>query len=240
MSDQTEGLTSRGVTLLRRVGMRALGEILRDRAWSQSSAFGLVCDLSDVPPALSPTIDIAMEPRAPGQFTGFSEELSRVTGDDYIEVDQRVRLCNAGVDGLHVASDPEGRPIYAQWLIDADNQAALHRATHGQFPQLAQDETLVEGAYTFVDFRRLGAMGEGSRQLLVKAAEEGAARCYTYVSIENVPSLRGVARAGFDLDHVRVTTFRLGRRHIVRRPPLTSERVLWEEATKPKQPVPAA
>ena len=36
-------------------------------------------------------------------------------------------------------------------------------------PHLGQDETLLEGAYTFVDSRRRGTMGDGTRHLLVKA-----------------------------------------------------------------------
>jgi len=48
-------------------------------------------------------------------------------------------------------------------------------------------------------------MGEVTRHLLLKAAETGAAR-RIYVAVENVPSLRGGANAGFDLDHIRVTT----------------------------------
>lgn len=228
------------IALVREVGLRGLAKAVRDRAWSEGLSFGLACDLSAIPPARTPKIDVVMDPTTPQSFTGFADELGRVTVDDYIEVDQRVRLCDAGVAGFHVATDLEGRPIYAQWLVDRANQAALHGATHGQFPDLAQDETLVEGAYTFVDFRKRGAMAEGMRQLLVKAAESGAARCYTYVAVDNVPSLRGCANAGFDLDHTRVTTSRAGRRRVLRRPPLPQEREQWEAAIKPKPRASAA
>ncbi|MDQ3723384.1 MAG: hypothetical protein M3376_10035 [Actinomycetota bacterium] len=228
------------IALLREVGPHGFVQAIRGRAWSESLSFGLACDLSDIPPARTPKIAVVMDPSTPQSFTGFADELGRVTGDDYIEVDQRVRLCDAAVAGLHVATDPEGRPVYAQWLIDSASQDALHGATHGQFPHLAPDETLVEGAYTFVDFRKLGAMAEGMRQLLVKAEAKGAARCYTYVAIENVPSLRGCANAGFDLDHTRVTTSRAGRRRVLRRPPLPQERAQWEAAIKPKPRASAA
>jgi hypothetical protein len=228
-------MPKRIITRFRKLGPRWFAKALRDRAWSERLSFGLVCDLSKIPPARSPKIAVVMHPCTPQQFTGFADEFGRVSGNDSVEVDQRVLLCDAGVPGLHVATTPEGRPIYAQWLVDSGNQSAFHRATHGQFPDLAQDEALVEGAYTFVDFRRLGAMGEGTRQLLVKAAEGGGARCYTYVGIENVPSLRGVANAGFDLDHICVTAVRAGRRHVLRRPPLPRERAQWEAAVKPKQ-----
>jgi hypothetical protein len=105
--------------------------------------------------------------------------------------------------------------MYAQWLIDRTSQVSLHAISNGLFPQLREDEALVEGAYTFVAFRRLGIMAEGMRQLLVKAeAVDGAARCFTYVASANVPSLRGCANAGFELDHIRITQQRVGRRRV--------------------------
>lgn len=222
------------ISLVREIGPRRFAQALRERAWSESLSFGLACDLSDVRPARTPKIEVVMEPTTPHGFAGFAEELGRVSGDNYIEVNQRAQLCQAGVGGLHLATDSDGRPIYAQWLIDHGGQSALHGASRGQFPNLAQNETLVEGAYTFVDFRKMGAMAEGMRQLLAKAAVAGAARCYTYVAVDNVPSLRGCANAGFDLDHTRVTTLRAGRRRVLRRPPLPQERAQWEAAIKPK------
>jgi hypothetical protein len=228
------------LSLARELGPRGIAKVLRERAWSEHRAFGLASDLTDIPPVRSPKIAVSMQPRDPREFKGrFAEELERVTGADYVEVDTRIRFCEAGMEGLHVAEDPDGRPIYAHWLIESDNQAGLHRATHGLFPELAPHEALVEGAYTFVGFRSMGALAEGARQLLVKAAEKGATRCYTYVSMGNTPALRGANHAGFDVDHVRVTTYRAGRRRIEMRPPLPEERAVWEKATAPK-PSPAA
>jgi hypothetical protein len=222
------------LALLRQLGLRGVAKALRERAWSTHKAFGLAGDLSDIAPARAAKIEISMEPRDPHEFTGFADELARVSGDDYIEVDTRIRFCEAGVRELYVAADPQGRPIYAQWLVDTDNQAALHQAIPEMFPQLARDEALVEGAYAFVGFRSMGALGEGARQLLVKAADKGARRCFTYVSTGNTPALRGVRNAGFDVDHVRVTIFRGGRRRVQHRPPLPAERAVWEAATAPR------
>ena len=95
-------------------------------------------------------------------FKGFEDELNRVSGG--VGLVQRQSLCAAGVQTLYVAVDDSGDPIYAQWLVRSDEQEALHRATHGLFPQLVEGEALVEGAYTFANFRKLGAMTDGMRQ----------------------------------------------------------------------------
>ena len=110
------------------------------------------------------------------------------------------------------------------------DQARLHRSTGGLFPPLADGEVLVEGAYTFIAFRKQGAMADGMNQLLATARSEGAHSAITYVTDDNVPSLRGCANAGFELDHVRVTTRRLGRRASRRAPLDASARAAWEKA----------
>jgi hypothetical protein len=174
-----------------------------------------------------------MKPSEPRSFRGFADELGRVDGDDALEVASRIRMCNAGVEQLYVATDDDGEPIYAQWLIDVTNQKALHVVVPRLFPDLAPDETLVEGAYTFVRSRRTGAMADGMNQLLVEASARGARRCFTYVAAGNAPSLKGCARVGFELDHVRLTRRRLGRRSVVRQPPSPSDRSAWTTAIAP-------
>ena len=228
------------IALLRQLGPRGVARAARERAWSENLSVGLLCNLSDIRTVPAPKIDVSMQPRDPQHFSGFADELSRVTGDDDVEEDQRIRFCEAGVTDLFVATTPEGQPIYAHWLVDHSNRAALHRVTHGMFPDLAPDEALVEGAYTFVAFRSMGALAEGARQLLVKAAERGARRCFTYVSVGNTPALRGAMHLGFEMDHVRVTTLRAGRRHVLWRSPLPRERADWEAATAPRRSPSAA
>jgi hypothetical protein len=155
-----------------------------------------------VRPAL---IAVSMEPCDPTSFSGFDE----------IEL---VRLCAAAVQTLYVAFADSGEPIYAQWLVRSDEQEALHRATHGLFPQLGEGEALVEGAYTFAQFRKLGAMTDGMRQLLVRARDSGDRTVFTYVADGNAPALRGCASVGFVLDHLRLDICRLGIRRSRRVP----------------------
>jgi hypothetical protein len=166
-----------------------------------------------------------MEARDTTSFSGFEDELDRVSGR--VALVQRQSLCDAGVQTLYVAVDDEGEPIYAQWLVRSNEQEALHRATHGLFPELGEGEALVEGAYTFVNFRRLGAMTDGMRQLLVRARDSGDRTVFTYVPEGNVPSLRGCASVGFVPDHLRLDTRRLGLRRIRRVPLEASSKESW-------------
>lgn len=200
------------------------------RAWSSSRALGLRAPLDALPDPKPAAIPVTMVATDTARFAGFEEELRRSGEDDSLEVLGRARFCRGGVTTMYVASDEQGAPIYAQWLVTSADQDRLHAVTGGLFPPLHDGEVLVEGAYTFIAFRKLGVMADGMHQLLVIARDAGAHSAITYVTDDNVPSLRGCARAGFDLDHVRMTTRRLGIRRSVRRPLDDDARAAWQRA----------
>jgi hypothetical protein len=220
----------RALGLLRSVGLRELVRLALRRTWSSNVSFGLRADLDRLPEVRPARIAVCMEPRDTTSFSGFEDELDRVS--EGVELVRRQSLCAAGVQRLYVAVDDSGEPIYAQWLVRSDEQEALHRATHGLFPQLGEGEALVEGAYTFVNFRRLGAMTDGMRQLLVRARDSGDRGVFTYVAFENVPSLRGCASVGFVPDHLRLDTRRLGLRRTRRLPLDASADASWAAAVE--------
>jgi len=220
----------RTLGLLRGVTPRKLARLARSRAWSSEVSFGLRADLDRLPDVRPAGIAVRMEPQDTASFRGFEDELHRVSGG--IGLVQRQSLCGAGVQTLYVAIDDAGEPIYAQWLVRSDEQEALHAATHGLFPQLGEGEALVEGAYTFANFRKLGAMTDGMRQLLVRARDSGDQKVFTYVAEGNVPSLRGCASVGFVPDHLRLDTRRLGLRRTRRVPLDASSEARWAAAVE--------
>ena len=195
---------------------------------------GLRCDLASLPEVRTAKLSTVMVPRDSRQFRGFHEELSRVTGRAYVDTVVRTRFCEAGIQTLFV-SDHDGEPTYAQWLIRPSDQELLHSYEPETYPHLASDEVLLEGAYTFVRFRRLGLMNDGMRQLLVVARHEGHSAAVTYVGAENVASLRGCANVGFVLDHVRYRARGPGRPRSLVREPDEQMRRIWAAATAPRR-----
>jgi hypothetical protein len=222
----------RAFRLFHEVGSREFVRLVLGRVWSSHVSFALRADLAELPEARRARIVVRMEPQEVASFRGFDDELERVSGGDRVEVAHRRRLCAAAVETLYVAVDDSGVPIYAQWLVRRHQQAALHRVTHGLFRQLGQGEALVEGAYTFVNFRRLGAMVDGMSQLLVRARDAGDERVFTYVAVDNIPSLRGCAEAGFVPDHLQRTHGRFGVRHVYAIPLDALSEKRWAEAVE--------
>ncbi len=222
------------VALARQLGPKAIAAYLRRRTWADSHFLGLICDTDAIiaPPRAS--IPVVMEVAVGDRSRQFVAELPRVSGKDYHEVYARVRMCDMGVKELYVASAPDGGAIYAQWLVGPEDHAAMLRAISRPLRPLAADEMEVEGAYTFVEHRRKGAMADGMYQLLEHARAAGARRVITYVGEDNIGSLRGCAAVGFGLDHVRVTSERLGTRRILYQDIDERAQRAWDSATAPR------
>jgi RimJ/RimL family protein N-acetyltransferase len=173
-----------------------------------------------------------MRPVDSETFRGFDEELRVATGYDYVQVVLRRDLAQDGPGVLYVATAPDGGPIYAQWLVRPRDREALYRHSPGRYSELGDEDVLVEGAYTFLAFRRRGAMADGMAQLLQIAADEGMHTAYTYVEVHNIPSLRGCAEVGFTPHHMRASVRRLGLRRGSELPVTDEDREVWDAATR--------
>lgn len=221
--------------VFREMGPRRIVETLRQRVWSEARDFGLACEAAEAPEARRAKVPVVMRPMDGETGVGhFSAELDRVSGEEHRDVHNRVRLCANGVRTLYMSLDPQGEAIYAQWLVAPGEEAPLQATVPNQFPTLPEGEWLVEGAYTFHAFRRMGAMGDGMHQLLMAARDAGGRRVITYVGEENVGSLRGCANAGFTLDHVRITRHRFNIRRALWRKPDAEAQAVWAQAVAPR------
>ncbi len=224
------------LALARHGGWQYAAQQATERVWGTRVYFGLRCDLERLPPRRPAALPLIMTPRDCATFDGLDQELSRTSGAEYLEVLLRVWLCEADIRELFVADGPDGQPAYCQWLVTQPDQWRLHEHAPGHWPVLHADEVLVEGAYTFLGYRRRGALADGMWQLLARARAEGARAAITYVADDNRASLRGCAGVGFELDHVRRNDRRLGFRRSALLPIDATARQRWESATEARSP----
>jgi hypothetical protein len=215
---------------LKSLGLRDVVGLVGEQTWYTKYFFGLTAPLPPSEPR-SAKIPVEMRPVDAATFRGFIDERAVATGANYAQVLLRQHLCQSGLGQLYVATDGQSRPVYAQWLIRPRDREKLESHSPGRYAPLGDDEVLVEGAYTFLRFRRLGVMADGMAQLLRFAADEGMKLAYTYVETRNVPSLRGCAEVGFTPDHMRASVRRLGRRRSLMEPVTSADLTAWHEAT---------
>ena len=200
------------VQCLGKIGVPFLLRTAVNRLWSEERYLGLVCDLSALPAVRPAKIKVVMEARDLRTFGGFEQELKQVSGSDAFQIYLRIRSRKAGVSTLYAANQAGG-PVFCQWLITPDEQEALFAHSPHSYDRLKPDEVLIEGAYTFLSFRGMGVMTDGISQVLHIAHDLGARRAITYVAQDNAASLAGCARAGFVLDHLRISKRRWGSSH---------------------------
>ena len=138
--------------------------------------------------------------------------------DDPQDKASRNRMVEAGLPGCHVGVTDGDRPCYMQWLIGHRNNEQIQRYFGGIFPILKPDTALLEGAYTPAAHRGKGIMPAAMAQIAERADRLGARYVITFVGIDNVASLKGCERAGFQPYAVRTERFRFLRRRVTIEP----------------------
>jgi GNAT superfamily N-acetyltransferase len=110
----------------------------------------------------------------------------------------RLRMTKANLQTCYVAVTGDDQPCYVQWLI-APSENDNVRAIFGErFPSLKPDEMLLEGAFTLEAWRGKGIMAAAMAQITEKAIDHHAKWVITFVGSDNIPSLKGCKKSGFE------------------------------------------
>jgi hypothetical protein len=184
----------------RRMGMRRATEIVKGNEHWRSDwiSVGLRRDLErpfTAPPAKIPvTVRPLREEDWPSLFdlteAGISEDERQLRTN-------RKELALERVGRPFVAVTGDGDPCYIQWLFSPDENERMRAFFNNVFPRLKPDEMLLEGAFTPEKHRGKGIMPCAMAQIAEQAAAQGARWVLTFVTEDNIPSLKGCDRAGF-------------------------------------------
>lgn len=138
--------------------------------------------------------------------------------EDALERASRARMLKAGLPGCHVGATEDDRPCYMQWLLGHENNEQIQRYFGDAFPILKPDTALLEGAYTPAAHRGKGIMPAAMARIAEQAEQLGSRYVITFVATDNIPSLKGCERAGFQPHGVRTEQVRLFRRRVTIEP----------------------
>ena len=97
--------------------------------------------------------------------------------------------------GFVAVDERSNTPCYVQWLFGPEDNAFIARL--GGFPSLQKGEALLENAYTPPAYRGFGIMSAAMARIAEHAAGVGARHVLTFVDDDNIASLKGCQRAGF-------------------------------------------
>ena len=196
--------------LLRAGEWRPVLNALRNLLYSDSYAYGLCRDLTvrmDVP---KPAIVRTIRPIERSDVHAFTE--IDPTREQIGELWRR--MLASDIQTCYVAVTEEGAPCNMQYLILPSENDKVQAVFEGVFPRLAEDEALLEAGFTLEEYRGQGIMPFVLDDLAQKARKEGARRVQTFVSIQNVPALKGCRRSGFVPNMLVHRRFRLFKRRL--------------------------
>jgi RimJ/RimL family protein N-acetyltransferase len=193
-SFMSERLASEVAALRRRVESRLkLGLSLR------SLSYGLRRDLTvpiEYPVAKIP---ITVRPMQDGDLEALLPDDPSLPAQERMEANWRHGFArNVGSGGFVAIDGRDGSPCYMQWLLRSSQNDVIGRMK--TFPLLKDDEALLENAYTPPSHRGLGIMSVAMALIAERAADFGARYVMTFVGHDNIASLKGCRRAGFDPD----------------------------------------
>jgi hypothetical protein len=186
--------------MARRMGARRAVDIARHKEPYRSEwiSLGLARDLTVPFPAPPAKIPLTVRPlRDEDWATLFDLDAAGISADERELRLHRLELAREGVGSPFVAVTDEGEPCYLQWLFTAAENERMRTFFNDVFPHLALGEMLLEGAFTPEAHRGKGIMPCAMAQIADEAGVRGAGRVVTFVTEDNVPSLKGCAKAGF-------------------------------------------
>jgi|SRR5450759_2806101 len=188
-------------------GAVVVGAVRKRLQHYESRALGLRRDLSQ--PFECPAAKVAITVRPLQGHEGRLLATAQVSGPESYEQLSRFQLFESGLGTCYAATASDGRICYVQWLVGPQENDKLDAQFHGTFPLLAADEALLEGAYTFPEFRGMRVMPRAMAQIAEHGGEVGARYVNTYCAIDNEASIKGCRRAGFEPFSIRRERLRL-------------------------------
>jgi GNAT superfamily N-acetyltransferase len=162
--------------------------------------FGLRRSLDQTIDPPKAKIPLSVRPYESGDAEAlFGHRLTSTDPGDAREIRYRLDHIAADIPTAYVAvDDTTGTACYIQWLMGSDQNAKIQAKLWG-FPRLAKTEALLENAYIPPAYRGQRIMPEAMYLIAERARDIGATHALTFVTGDNMASLKGCKRAGFDI-----------------------------------------
>ncbi len=172
--------------------------LLKERWNSELISFGLRRDLTVPFAAPPPKIPLSIRPLEEDDISKILDtNAPGITDEEREERMTRLQMLDAGISTCYVAVTEDNTPCFTQWLIGPSDNSKVQAYFKSIFPTLAPDEVLLEGAFTPEAFRGKGIMSWAMARLVEQEAGLGPRSAITFVTRDNIPSLKGCRKAGF-------------------------------------------
>ena len=172
------------------------------RIFSKTEAFGLKRDLTIDFKTPKAQIDLLIRPFQPKDKAYFKADL------------QNGGLVEKNIPICYVATTSEDIPCHRHWLMDYKQNENIKAFWGESFPVLNADEALIESIFTIPKYRSKGIMPAVLDKMAKKSKNLGLRYLILFVEIDNIPSLKGSHRSGFEPYVLRTEKWFLFKREI--------------------------
>lgn len=191
--------TARAAGMIARYGgMPVLLHQLGRQIYSKAVFVGLEKDLKKENPHVACKISFRLHRASEMDIDEVIVKAKAEAGDDVHELIQRKWFWDSGFRECYISRTENDNDLcYLQWLVSRADAEAINNGFTGRLPGLRDDEILIENAYTFRQYRGKMIYPAVMTQLAAQARDRGFKRMLVYVREDNMASLRGCDRAGF-------------------------------------------
>lgn len=173
------------------------------RIYSKTQAYGLKRDLSIPFTIPNAKIDLKLRLYKDQDHPSFSANLH-----NYGLVEKNIPKC-------FVATTLDDQPCFRQWLIGPENRQDIKEFWGDAFPDIQEDEMLLEDGFTVPDMRGKGIMSAAITRIIEKEKRPEINAVITFVGADNVASLKGIHRSGFKPYTLRTEKWLLFKRKVL-------------------------
>ena len=186
------------------------------RLYSDESFLGLKYDLTQELDILGPKIPLSIRKQEPRDITNILNLFDRKL--DYQEFRNRLErnlFAKANVPTCYVAVTEHDVPCAMCWLIYHEDNDKLQGYFNGAIPDLKHGEVLCENIFTHRDYRGMNLMYHMTMKLFEMAKQKGAQKALAFIRENNLSSLKGSTRIGWEPFIIKKVKWRFFKRSII-------------------------
>lgn len=142
-------------------------------------------------------LDLTKDLKKPISFTKINIRLYKEEDSNFFKEDNENIYLLKKIPKCYVAITENGEPCFKQWIIDASQNQKMRKFWGESYPQLNDNEALMESAYTISKFRGRGIMPLAIYKIALLAQSEEIKTIYTFAPKSNANSLRALHYSGF-------------------------------------------
>ena len=138
----------------------------------------------------------------------FDSHIIYLNAIEFQEFRKRKMLNNYNFRECYVTVDENDRPVLIQWLMYPDENEKINKLYANGIKKLDVNEVLFTGIYTHPDFRCKGIMTGSLLRISEILKQNGERFALAYVECDNIPSIKALQKAGFDISETKIDIWR--------------------------------